>query len=104
MRPRHLSLLTIPIMGCCALLAITQQRTDQMGTVHSPISCRAESQAAFNRALSLLPAAWVQEARNGFAVLTETDPDCAMAYWGVAIGLLANPPQRPLTPDALRRG
>ena len=62
------------------------------------------SQEAFNRALYLLHGAWVQEACNGFAVLTETDPDCAMAYWGVAMSLLANPLQLPLKPDTLQQG
>ena len=68
---RHLWLLTIPIMVCCALVATRQQQTSHLGTVHFPISCRAESQAAFNRAISLLYGAWVQEASQGFAVLTE---------------------------------
>lgn len=83
---------------------MTQQRTEHLGTVHFPISCRADSQAAFNRAMSLLHGAWVQEARNGFAVLTETDPNCAMACWGFAMTILANPLRLPFSLMVMREG
>jgi predicted carbohydrate-binding protein with CBM5 and CBM33 domain len=79
---RKLGLLTIPVIVCCVLLVMTQQQSSHLGTVRFPISCHAESQVAFNRAMALLHGGWVQEASQGFAVLTETDPDCAMAYWG----------------------
>lgn len=46
----------------------------------------------------------MQEACNGFAVLTETDPDCAMAYGGVTMSLVVNPLQLPLKPDTLQQG
>ena len=104
MRRRQLWLLTIPIIVCSALVAMTQQQRSQLGTVHFPISCRAESQAAFNRAMALLHGAWVQEANNEFAALTETDPNCVMAYWGVAMSLHTNPLQLPVRAGALQRG
>ncbi|MGH8067278.1 MAG: hypothetical protein ACRERE_18995 [Candidatus Entotheonellia bacterium] len=83
---------------------MTQQQRSHLGTVHFPISCRAESQAAFNRAMALLHSAWVQEANNEFAALTETDPNCAMAYWGVAMSLRTNPLQLPVSAGALQQG
>ena len=104
MRRRHQWLLTIPIIVFCALIAMKQQRIEQLGTFHFPISCRADSQAAFNRAMSLFHGAWVQEARKGFAGLTETDPDCAMAYWGFAMTMLANPLRPPFSPMVMREG
>jgi tetratricopeptide (TPR) repeat protein len=104
MRRRQLWLLTIPIIVCSALVAMTQQQHSHLGTVHFPISCRAESQAAFNRAMALLHGAWVQEANNEFAALTETDPNCAMAYWGVAMSLRTNPLRLPVSVGALRQG
>jgi tetratricopeptide (TPR) repeat protein len=104
MRHRQLWLLTTPAIVCCALVAMTQQQTGHLGSVHFPISCRAGSQAAFNRALALLHSAWVQEASEAFALLTETDPECAMAHWGIATSLLANPLRLPLSPMALQEG
>jgi tetratricopeptide (TPR) repeat protein len=104
MRRRQLWPLTILIIVCCALVAMTQQQTRHLGTVHFPISCRSESQAAFNRALALLHSAWVQEARKGFALLTETDPECAVACWGIAVSLVASPLRLPLSPVALQEG
>ncbi|HSF29003.1 MAG TPA: hypothetical protein VLK82_00830 [Candidatus Tectomicrobia bacterium] len=62
MRRRQLWILSIPTAVFCALVVMTQQRIDHVGTVHLPISCRPESEAAFNRALSLLHRTRVQEA------------------------------------------
>ena len=104
MRRRQLWLPMVPIIVCCALVAMTHQQTSHLGTVHFPVSCRAESQAAFNRALALLHGAWVQEASKGFARLTETEPECAMAYWGGAVSLLASPLRLPVSPVALQEG
>jgi tetratricopeptide (TPR) repeat protein len=104
MRRPQLWLLTIPIIVCSALVAMRQQQRSHLGTVHFPISCPAESQVAFNRAMALLHGAWVQEANNEFAALTETDPNCAMAYWAVAMSLRTTPLRLPVSADALQRG
>jgi hypothetical protein len=103
MRHRQLWLPIIPIIVCSALVAMTQQRS-QLSSVHFPISCRAESQAAFNRAMALLHGAWVEEANHEFATLTKADPDCAMAYWGVAVSQLTNPLRLPVSAGAVRQG
>ena len=76
-------ILTIPPYGLRVLIGMPQQRTGYVGAVHFPISCRAERQAAFTRAI-LLHGAWVEEPRYRFVVLTETEPECAMTYWGAA--------------------
>lgn len=46
----------------------------------------------------------MQEARNRFAVLTEADPNCAMAYWGFAMTMLANPLRLPFSLMVMREG
>ena len=81
---RDIWILTTPPFGFRALIGMPQQSTDHVGAVQFPLSCRAERQAAFNRVMFLLHGARVEESRNGFAVLTETDPECAKAYWGAA--------------------
>jgi hypothetical protein len=55
--------------------------------VHFPISCKAEVQQPFERAVALLYSFWFEEAGKGFTSVTEMDPDCAMGYWGIAMSL-----------------
>jgi tetratricopeptide (TPR) repeat protein len=58
---------------------------ERLGTVSFPISCAAASQAGFNRGVALLHDFWYEEARVQFNQLTQSDPTCAMAHWGVAM-------------------
>src|SRR5262245_18034526 len=60
---------------------------EKVGTVHFPISCKAEVQQPFERAVALLHSFWFEEAGKGFTAVTEMDPNCAMGYWGVAMSL-----------------
>ena len=60
---------------------------EQLGTVSFPTSCSPDAQKQFTRALAMLHSFWYPEARDGFAAVTKSDPDCAIAYWGVAMSL-----------------
>ncbi|MBS0581556.1 MAG: hypothetical protein JSS42_00460 [Proteobacteria bacterium] len=69
-----------------ALAAATPAPGDlrSAGAVSFPISCKAEVQAEFNRAVALLHSFFYEESRRLFTVIAERDPGCAMAYWGIA--------------------
>jgi len=60
---------------------------EQLGTVHFPVSCNAEAQAQFQRAVAMQHSFWFEEAGKAFAAVTATDPGCAMGYWGIAMSL-----------------
>ena len=77
---------------------------DQVGQVHFPTSCSAEAQVHFDRAVALLHSFWFPEAIKAFHTVLETDPSCAMGYWGIAISLLGNPLAGAPTPQALQEG
>jgi tetratricopeptide (TPR) repeat protein len=77
---------------------------EKLGTVSFPVSCAAESQQGFERALAMLHNFWFPQAGNAFADVAKADPDCAMAYWGVAISARANPLVGAPTPAAMKRG
>jgi tetratricopeptide (TPR) repeat protein len=53
--------------------------------VHFPVSCSPAAQAEFDHALALLHHMTYPQARAGFEEAAAADPDCAMAYWGVAM-------------------
>ncbi|MCI4568958.1 tetratricopeptide repeat protein [Lysobacter sp. CFH 32150] len=75
-----------------------------LGTVDFPVSCSAPARAEFNRAMALLHHMTYPQARTAFEQVVATDPDCAMAHWGVAVTLFQPLwPTRPRPPE-LQRG
>lgn len=54
------------------------------GQVHMQISCQPEVQAQFDQALAMLHTFSFPEATKSFAAVAQQDPDCGMAYWGLA--------------------
>lgn len=76
---------------------------EQLGQVVFPVSCKKTVQKTFERGVALLHSFWYQEAEQAFTSVIQTDPDCAMGYWGIAMSFY-----HPLweAPDAraLRRG
>ncbi|HEV8723073.1 MAG TPA: hypothetical protein VGW77_20860 [Candidatus Binatia bacterium] len=77
---------------------------EKLGKVDFPISCSPEAQAQFNRAVAMLHSFWFPQAPKAFAAVSETDPGCAMAHWGIAISQRANPLVGPPDAAALKRG
>ena len=77
---------------------------DALGKVVFPVSCSAEAQQEFTRAVALLHHMTYPQARVAFEHVAKLDPQCAMAHFGVAMTLFQPLwPTRP-RPDALRRG
>ncbi len=64
---------------------------DGLGDVDHPVSTRnPEAQKFFNQGLAYLYAFNHDEGVASFKHAAELDPDLAMAYWGIALGLGAN--------------
>jgi len=81
-----------------------QHAGHSLGTVDFPVACSGQAQAEFNRAVALLHHMTYPEAREAFQHVAQTDPECAMAHWGIAMTLFQPLwPTRP-RPDALQRG
>jgi len=105
MKPNKLFLVVSLIALVYASLGKTQQRAiEKLGKVHFPVSCSAAAQEQFDRAVALLHSFWLDESAKAFAVITQADSDCAMAYWGTAMTLLGNPFTWPLSGKALPDG
>lgn len=54
-------------------------------------SCAAPVREDFNKGVALLHSFWFAEATRTFESIAERDPDCAMAYWGMALSQWNNP-------------
>ena len=80
-----------------------QVADDHLGTVHFPVSCSAV-QVKFDRAVALLHNFFYPETVKAFQAIIKEDPDCAMAYWGLAMSELPNPLVPPFPPANLKAG
>ena len=69
--------------------AIAQQ-DEKLGKVVFPTSCDPNVQAEFDRGVAMLHSYWFLIARRTFEGVLKQDPNCAMAYWGVAMDFLGN--------------
>ena len=59
--------------------------TDALGEVNFSISGSAEAQSKFERGLALMHHMMYVQAEKEFTALADMEPNCAMAYWGVAM-------------------
>jgi len=67
------------------------QATNDLGTVHFATSCNAEAQKLFDRGMLYQHSFWYRASQKTFEDALKQDPECGIAYWGVALSLLWNP-------------
>lgn len=58
---------------------------ESLGSVHFPVDCDAAAAATVERGVALLHHMTYESARKVFQEATEQDPECALAYWGMAM-------------------
>ncbi|WP_336491045.1 hypothetical protein [Methylobacterium nigriterrae] len=83
--------------------AHSEHQHQVLGTVHFPVTCSPEAQAAFDEAMKLQHSFWHTAAFDQFGTVLKHDPSCVMAYWGQAFSLLDNPFSPP-PPKNLKQG
>ena len=60
-------------------------KMEGIGHTHFPITTKVpEVQEWFDQGNTLLHSFWFEEAERSFRWCIKLDPDCAMAYWGLA--------------------
>jgi hypothetical protein len=64
---------------------------EKLGTVNFETSCRSAASADFNRGVALLHSFEFGPAIDMFNKVLAADPDCAIAYWGIALSHWSNP-------------
>jgi tetratricopeptide (TPR) repeat protein len=77
---------------------------EKLGRVLFKTSCTPEAQKAFERALGMLHSFFFPETVTAFTKVTEIDPSCAIAYWGLAVSTRPNPLVGPWDAATLKRG
>ena len=92
----------------CAVPAASQEDNnhahgEKIGKVRFSVSCSRQIQTKFNHAVAWLHSFEYEESERSFREIANSDPQCAMAHWGVAMSLyhqLWVPP----TPGELEKG
>jgi hypothetical protein len=79
-------------------------KPEKLGEVNFPVSCNAAAQKEFNRAMALFHSFWHEPAKASFAKVLQLDPECGMAYWGIAIMSMGNPFVWATNPTAMNAG
>ena len=78
--------------ACCVFLPLAVAQHEhpagdpaRLGNVSFPVSCAPSVQQEFSSAVAMLHSFWYEKAKETFAAVTEKDPTCGMAYWGIAM-------------------
>src|SRR5689334_1663901 len=61
------------------------EASEDLGVVHFPISCKPQAKKRFDRAIAWLHSFEYAEAEKAFTDVSAMDPQCGMAYWGIAM-------------------
>jgi tetratricopeptide (TPR) repeat protein len=69
----------------------TDSQTGVLGKVTFPTSCDPKVQASFERAVAMLHSFWYSAGEQAFRDVLKSDPQCAIATWGIASILMSNP-------------
>ena len=74
------------------------------GDVSFALSCRYDLRETFNLGLSLMHSFEYAEAEKAFVSVLDQDPECLMAYWGIAMSILNHPLSFKQNSKSLERG
>jgi hypothetical protein len=64
---------------------------EDLGKVHFETSCKADAQQHFDQAMLYQHSFWYRASQRSFEDALKADPECGIAYWGIALSLLYNP-------------
>src|SRR5437764_13937185 len=71
--------------------AFGQTDDTKLGQVHFETSCAPQAQKHFDRAMLYQHSFWYRASQMAFEDVLKADPECGIAYWGIALSLLWNP-------------
>jgi hypothetical protein len=92
----------IALVPAALWMSTAAAHSDTAPPVHFETSCAAAAQPDFDRAMGELHSFWARDAIADFKAVLQRDPQCAMAYWGIAMAHQQNPltAQQPTSPAA----
>src|SRR5712691_7704812 len=108
MKPRLIASLVASLFGFASFGVLAdddaQAKKEGFGRVLFKTSCSPQAQKEFERALAQLHSFDFPETLKSFAAIPQTDPGCAISYWGLAVATRPNPLVGPWDAATLKRG
>ena len=98
------SLFTVAATGVLAHGDDPKTKKEKLGTVLFKTSCSPQAQKEFEVALARLHSFHFPETIRAFSAIPQTDPTCAISYWGLAVSIRPNPLVGPWDAATLKRG
>jgi hypothetical protein len=95
------TIFTLAVLAASFAAATSAQ---ELGRVSFKTSCNAAAQEKFDRGVALVHNFFYPDSVRAFTEAAAADPQCAIAYWGIAISHRPNPLVLPLAADALKNG
>jgi len=88
------------LAGTC----VTTVWAQGLGRVHFETACTPQAQEKFDRGLGMVHSFFYPDSVQAFTEAAAADPQCAIAYWGIAISHRPNPLILPLSAAVLKNG
>jgi Tfp pilus assembly protein PilF len=106
LRPVILLLVLATVVAIVCLAVLDQPHPnahlEKVGTVHFETSCAPRVAPKFDRALAMLHSFEFSAAIDAFHGVLKEDPNCAIAYWGIALSQWDNPFAGHRPPEVLK--
>jgi len=83
--------LAAALLAPAAAVAQHEHGGEKLGTVNFETSCQPATRADFNRGMALMHSFEFGPAIDMFNKVLGADPNCAIAYWGIALSHWSNP-------------
>jgi predicted Zn-dependent protease len=87
--------MTVALSAGLVLTQPARAGDDKLGKVNFETSCKPEAQKLFNQGMLYQHSFWYRASQNVFEDALKADPECGIAYWGIALSLLWNPHTAP---------
>ena len=109
MTPKRIAVVVASLFAFLAAGALAggenaKTKREKLGEVLFKTSCSPQAQREFEVALARLHSFDFPETIKAFSAIPQTDPGCAIAYWGLAVSTRPNPLVGPWDAATLKRG
>jgi hypothetical protein len=98
------SAFAVALVAASDVAAQLTQTTQEFGRVSFKTSCTPQAQEKFDRGVALVHSFVYPDSVRAFTEAATIDPQCGIAYWGIAISHRPNPLILPLAAAVLKNG
>src|SRR6478672_2329317 len=95
MKNKSFAVAAIAAAGLSLAQPALGQSDEKLGSVNFETSCKPEAQKLFNLGMLYQHSFWYRASKKAYEDVLKADPECGIAYWGIALSMLLNPHATP---------